>query len=204
MNLPDVETRDRVSQILEESHASNPIVKLKSKLPTIAVLGVTEKDMKNDDNEELSADDVRQNIYRQNKDIANLVDSGSELEVVFIRKPPQGKRYYTVIIRVAPNIRSLLTNLKDKIFIGAFVHNIVDRLHVKRCNRCQGLGHYRDKCDPTKNSVVCGFCAKDHELDDCPMKERPHINHKCINCSGTGRTASGYPAFWSKWKLRRR
>jgi hypothetical protein len=197
VNLPDIETRDRVSQILEESHASNPVIKLRSKLPTIAVMSVTVRDMRNDDDQDLSAGELQQSIYRQNKSIAVLMDKGSELDVVFVRPPPRGKDYYTVVIRVSPDIRALLKRMKNKIFIGVSVHNIVDRFHVKRCNRCQGLGHYLNKCDPSK-AVVCGFCAKDHESDQCDMKNRSHVNHKCINCSGAGHDASGHPAFWTK------
>ena len=195
VNLPDIETRDKVSQILEESHTSNEIIKLKSKTPTVAVMGVTARDMKKDNNEDLSAVELQEMIYKQNKSIANMIDKGSDLKVVFTRPPPRDKNYYTVVIRVSPDIRSLLKQMNDKIHIGVSVHNIVDRFHIKRCNTCQGLGHYQDKCD---KSPVCGFCAKDHKSDVCPDKNKAHTFHKCINCAGDGPNASGHPAFWSK------
>ena len=197
VNAPDIESRDRVSQLLEEKHSSNPVVKLVSKLPTIAVMGITVRDMKNDDNEDLSKTELEQNIYRQNKPISQLIDQGSQLKVVFTRKPPNGKDYYTVIIRVSPDIRNVLHKMKNKIHIGVSVHSIVDRFHVKRCNRCQGLGHYADKCDTSKPSV-CGFCTQHHASDVCPDKKKPHAHHKCINCAGEDRDASGHPAFWAK------
>jgi hypothetical protein len=125
------------------------------------------------------------------------MDLGSELRVVFTRKPPHGKKFYTVVIRVSPDIRTLLKNRRNKIHIGVSVHNIVDRFHVRRCNRCQGLGHYADKCDESK-PVVCGFCAKAHLSDACPEKNKDHTHHKCINCSGEELEASGHAAFWTK------
>ena len=116
---------------------------------------------------------------------------------MFVRPPPHGKIFYTVVLRVSPDIRTVIKNMKHKLHMGVSVHNIVDRFHVKRCYRCQGLWHYENKC-PTTNHLVCGFCAKDHRSDDCPDKNKPHTHHKCINCSGEGLEASGHPAFWTK------
>ena len=197
VNLPDEESRDRVSQLLVESHSDNPVVKLKSKLPSIAVYGVTSRDVKNGDDVDLSKEELAQCIYRQNGSIAALMDKGSHLSVVYVRSPPARKVFYTVVLRVSPDIRTLIKKMKNKIHMGVSVHSIVDRFHVRRCNRCQELGHYEDKCDPN-NHVVCGFCAKDHKSDDCPDKNAHHSHHKCINCSGEGLNASGHSAFWPK------
>jgi hypothetical protein len=196
VNLPDVESRDRVSQLLEEKHGANPVVKLHSKLPSIAIMGVTARHMINDDNEEMTPEDIEQSIYNQNKSIAERIDQGSELNVVFVRKPPNNKKFYNIVVRVSPDIRALLKKKSNKIHIGVSVHRIVDRFHVRRCNRCQGLGHYADKCD--SEHVVCGFCAKDHMSDECSDKHKDHKHHKCINCSAEGKDAFGHPAFWTK------
>ena len=202
VNLPDTESRDRVGQLLEESHTDNPVVKLKSKLPSIEVMGVTAKDIQNEDNEDLSPEELDEVIYKQNKEIAQLIDAGSELKVVYIRKPPARRvptrkafSYYTVAIRVSPNIRDLIKKMKDKIHMGLTHHNIRDRFYVRRCNKCQGLGHYEDKCDES-NHLVCGFCTKEHKSDDCPEKKKDHKFHNCINCSGEGLDCRGHPAFW--------
>ena len=196
INLPDVESRDRISQLLEEKHGANPVVKLNSKFPSVAIMGVTARHMINENNEEMTPEDIEESIYSQNKSIAQRIDNGSELKVVFVRKPPHGKKFYNVVVRVSPDIRVLLKNRRNKIHIGVSVHRIVDRFHVRRCNRCQDLGHYADKCD--SEHVVCGFCAKEHKSDDCPDKHKDHRHHKCINCSGAGIDASGHPAFWTK------
>ena len=197
VNVPDADSRDRVCQLLEESHSTNQVLKLKPKLPSIEIMGVTSKDVQNEDNDDLTTEELENSILRQNKAIAQLVELGSELKVVFIRKPPPRKVYYTVVIRVSPNIRDLINKMKNKIHMGVTVHNIVDRFYIRRCNRCQGLGHYEDKC-ATTNHLVCGYCAKEHKSDDCPDKGKDHKHHSCINCSAEGENCKGHPAFWRK------
>lgn len=194
VNLPDEESRDRVSQLLEESHASNPIVKLQSKLPSISIMGLTAREMDND-GEDFTSAELEEDIYKQNKSIAQLIDRGSVLKIVYIKPPARQQEYYTVVARISPEIRTILHKSRNKLYIGVRVHNIVDRFYVKRCNRCQEYGHYADKCKPPTKEV-CGFCAKYHKSDDCPDKGKPHSEHKCSNCRG--RDAVGHPAFWTK------
>ena len=200
INTPDVESRDKVMESLQESHAANEVVKLKSKVPTISVMGVEACHMTNQDDEEMSKEELRTAIYRQNRFIAPLMDKdNSELEVVFVKPPPAQKKFYSVYIRVSPDIRSAIkTKNRNKIHFGGKVFNVDDRFHVKRCNRCQGLGHYADKCDTENNPVTCGYCAKDHDSNDCRDKNKPCARHVCINCSGEGKNAHGHPAFLSK------
>ena len=196
VNLPDEESRDAISQLIGQSHESNPVVKLAAKLPTISVMGVTNTDMKDQNDQLLSADAIKTDIYKQNESIAVLVDKGSKLEVVYTRAPPAGKQFYTVAVRVAPDIRDLLKKTKMKIHLGASVHNVRDRFHVRRCNHCQGLGHYAAKC-PQGTPMACGFCTKAHKSDDCPDKKKDHIHHKCINCSKNEHNEVGHSAFWN-------
>ena len=161
-------------------------------------MGVKARHVTNEDDEEVTKEELRENIYRQNKYIAPFMDKpDSQLDVVFMKAPPAGKHYYNIFIRVTPDIRLAIEKKSfNKIHIGANVFNVVDRFHVKRCNRCQGLGHYEDKCNPA-TPRVCGFCAKDHQSKECPDRNQSHERHKCINCSGTGRDCQGHSAFWT-------
>ena len=199
INTPDVESRGRVAEFLQQSHADNEISLLKNRLPTIALLGVKSCHVTNDEDEEVTKDQLTEIIFRQNKYIAPYKDEqDSKLNVVFMKPPPQGKHYYNVFIRVTPDIRlAIEKKMGDKIHIGANVFKVVDRFHVRRCNRCQALGHYEDKCDP-RSPRVCGFCTKSHESKDCPDKERAHARHTCINCIGSDNKGRGHSAFWSK------
>ena len=195
VNLPDEESRDRVSDLIEES--GNDVVKLQSKLPTVSLMGMTVKEMKNEEGEYFSKTELEESIYNLNKPIADLVDNGAVLKVVYIKPPKQDhQKFYTVVARVSPEIRKVLHKNRNKVHIGARVHNINDRFYIKRCNHCQELGHYADKCQC--DHPVCGFCAQHHDSDACPLKNKPHKDHKCINCSESNLEAKGHPAFWTK------
>ena len=196
VNLPDEESRDMVSQLIEESHTANPVVKLKSKLPQLSIMGLTAKEMKKGDGEVFTREELEADMIKQNKSLAPLIENGSVFKVVYIKPPVRQKEFYTVVMRVSPDIRTLIKKLRDKIHIGLKVHNIVDRFYVKRCNRCQEFGHYADKC--RKSDDVCGFCANQHKSDDCPDKNKPYGEHKCHNCKGSNNEAPGHPAFWTK------
>ena len=195
VNCPDKQSRDRVSDLLGESHAGNPVEKLQAKLPTVSILRVTADDMKKDDDSEFTKSELESDIYKQNKLVAQLIDNGSVLKVVYIKSPSRDQVFYTVAARVSPDIRILLHKLKNKIHMGLRVHSIVDRFHVLRCNNCMGLGHYADKCE---HNTVCGYCTENHKSDDCPDKRKPHTEHKCVNCRLSEFDPNGHPAFWSK------
>lgn len=196
VNLPDETSRDRVSELLVQNHADNPVEKLQSKLPTISIMGITEEDMKNEDGQEFSRSDLEKDIYKQNKSIAQLIDNGSTLKVVYLKRPSAKQEYYTIGVRVSPDIRvNLHKQLKNMIYMGLRHTHIKDRFHVKRCNHCQTLGHYEEHC---REASVCGYCAKSHKSDDCPDKRKPHSHHTCINCRGNDRDPHGHPTFWSR------
>ena len=197
VNLPDKESCDEITQVLSESHDTNKVVKLTTKLPTISILNVTAKDMKNDLNEDLSTDEVKNHICRQNKAIDQLIAAGGQLEIVYCRPPPPGKKFYTLAARVSPNIRDALAKMKMKIYLGTCVHPIVDRFHVRRCNLCQSFGHYAQHCTPD-TKIVCGFCTESHKSESCPNKTKDHTFHKCSNCEESGLSSVGHSSFWPK------
>lgn len=194
VNLPDEESRDKVSNLIEES--GNEVVKLQSKLPTVSLMGMTVKEMKNEEGEDFSKTDLEESICNLNKPIADLVSEGAVFKVVYIKPPKRNQEFYTVVARVSPEIRKVIYKNRDKVHIHARVHNINDRFYIKRCNHCQQLGHYADKCQC--DHPVCGFCAQRHDSDECPVRNKPHKDHKCINCSESGFEDKGHPAFWTK------
>ncbi|CAF9934279.1 hypothetical protein IMSHALPRED_009657 [Imshaugia aleurites] len=62
-----------------------------------------------------------------------------------------------------------------------------------RCTRCQGYGHYTQKCSAPHR---CGTCAGQHPTKDCNSKEV-----KCASCGG--RHSAGHKACPAKVKARR-
>ena len=58
-------------------------------------------------------------------------------------KPTRAKpSVYQAFASVSEALRKGFSNYKDKVTIGLQTCKIYDRFHVKRCNNCQGLGHY--------------------------------------------------------------
>ena len=197
VNLPDKTSCDQISQILTESHDTNKVIKLPSRLPTVSILNITSNDMKNDTNEDLTMDEVKTHICNQNKILDELVTEGEQFDIVYCKPPPQGKKFYTVAARVSPTVRNALHKMKMKIYFGTSVHTVVDRFFVRRCNNCQSFGHYAQQCTPD-TAVVCGFCTENHKSESCPQKDRDHTDHKCSNCKTAGLNSVGHATFWPK------
>ena len=185
MNFPNVESLDKIRPLLEPD---NVVIKLKKKLPSVNLLGVTEK---------LTKVQIESAILSQNKVIHDLVDSGEELSVIFTRDPPPSKDFHHITVRVSPLIRSAIKSSGNKLFLSKKVCNVVDNFHVLRCNRCQAFGHYASKCDEEKPQV-CGYCGEQHKSAECHLKESPSRTHKCANCATSDLPADGHSTFSMK------
>ena len=187
LNLPNAESREKLKPLLQTVQPNKDIITLKSKQPSIAILGVTE---------DLKSDEIIRMIRQQNDAINNLVDQGAHMSVVYTKKPKDDQRYHQVVMRVSPDIRRAMRVNGNKIHMGHKVHKIVDRFYVKRCNTCQGFGHYSDDC---KKTHVCGYCAeKTHSSADCPLKSEHSDRHTCSNCKAVNhkdKPASGHSTF---------
>ena len=194
VNLPDEQSRDAVGALLNDS--GNTVVKLKAKLPTVTVMGMTAREMKDADGNDFTASALEADIIKQNKPISDLIDGGSHLKVVYIKAPAPDQQFYTVAIRLSPEIRIALFKNRNRLHVGVRVHYVNDRFYVRRCNRCQLYGHFEDKCQSA--SPICGFCTESHASDECQLKNSPHTDHKCSNCNAASLNANGHPAFWTK------
>lgn len=188
VNLPNEASRRKLEPILANIEPEREVVVLKSKLPSIAILSVTE---------EHKPEDIIRMIKQQNEVIGNLIEAGSHLSVVYTKKPTEDQKFHQVVLRVSPDIRRALKFNKNKIHMSANVHRVVDRFHVKRCNKCHDFGHYADRCPGIQ---ICGYCAEtSHPSKDCPIKNHGHASYKCHNCDKQGlNPASGHSTFWSK------
>lgn len=187
VNLPDKASSDRLQPLIRNAEPTNEIVSLKSKLPTVSLLGVTR---------EYSKPDIINMILKQNDTIRALHDQGSHLSVLYTRAPAEDKPYHQVVLRVSPDIRRAISNSGNRIHMGRLVHKVVDRFYVRRCNICQCYGHYEDRC-PTPNNPVCGYCSvTSHISKDCPDKGGPKAAYNCNNCKKCDFPSSGHSTFW--------
>ena len=193
VNLPSEENREKLIPLLEEeSFAQNEVVTLKSKLPAISVLGVETF---------TSKEGFIVDVMKQNQEIKERIEQGSECSVVFAKEPREGqdqtrKSYYQIVVRVSEDIRRILRRQGDKLFLGVTSHRIVDRFFVKRCNKCQEFGHYEKDCE---KETCCGYCKKDHKSNECnEVEPGDHANYNCINCEKGNKQSVGHSSLWHK------
>ena len=101
------------------------------------------------------------------------------------------------MVRVSPAIRDAIHNHWNKLNIGATCVRVHDRFYIKRCNRCNKFGHYKDKCSEASS---CGTCTSEvHETDVCPNKNKEGTAHlKCINCKKAKEQFHGHSASYYK------
>ena len=190
MDLPSVETREKLLPLLS---SNNDIVKVESKLPTITIGNVSEfKDREK----------FLEKVMNQNPLISEKVENGSVFNIIYSKELTPRNRSdtdtkYQVVARVSNDIRELIKINGDRIFTDLISHPVKDRFYVKRCNKCQGFGHYHAEC---KSSPCCAFCeSADHKSSDCPLKgSADKSNFKCVNCKKAGTTATGHSAHWGQ------
>ena len=187
VNLPDKASSDRLQPLIRNAEPTNEIISLKSKLPTVSLLGVTRENTKTE---------IINMILKQNDTIRALQENGSHVSVLYTRAPAEDKPYHQVVLRVSPDIRRAISNLGNRIHMGRLVHKVVDRFYVRRCNICQCYGHYEDRC-PTPTSPICGYCSEtSHISKDCPKKGGLKATYNCNNCKKRDFASSGHSTFW--------
>lgn len=187
VNLPDKASRDKLQPLIRDSAPTNEVVTLQSKLPTIALLGVTC---------EYTKTQITNMILKQNEVIRVLVEDGSHLSVLYTKAPSTDKIYHQVVLRVSPDIRRAISNHDHTLHMGKLVHRVVDRFYVRRCNTCQNYGHHHERC-PTPRQPVCGYCSeKSHMSNACPIKSGPKTAFSCHNCKSKDLAYNGHSTFW--------
>ena len=186
INLPNEKSRDKLLPLIQSESNQNRVVPLKSKLPSVSLVGLTVDHTK---------DEIKEGIVNQNEVIGKLVGEGEELSVVFT-KPPSGRQtYFQVTLRVSPKIRAAMKSSGNHIHLSDEFPKVVDNFHVRRCNKCQCFGHYASQCKP-ETLANCGYCGIDHKSDECELKDAGHNRHKCINCEKAGLKPEGHSTFW--------
>ena len=188
INLPSAADREKLTPLLQTSSVVSPdqIVNLKEKLPTISIVGIEE---------EITKDTASEYVLGQNKAIEKLVEDGEIFHVVFVKKPGEYSKTYTLVARVTPRIRDEIRRLGNKLYIGLARYQVRDRFYVKRCNNCQSYHHYENTCEKNKQ---CGYCrSQEHASISCPLKNGPLNQHSCCNCESSGKVNyKGHNTMW--------
>lgn len=100
-------------------------------------------------------------------------------QIVFIAPMKDKDNLYQAVIRVSDEIRSKIQNQGNRLCIGINSCPVFDRFFIKRCNRCQGLGHFHKDDGGCKKNQVCALCTGNHDTRSCHTDEE---YHQCTNC----------------------
>ncbi|XP_063687427.1 uncharacterized protein LOC134820766 [Bolinopsis microptera] len=185
--LPTQASRDNLkTELISSGIAANQLKEPKQRYPTISVVGLP-KDFSRDHKEE-----IRNTILKQNPYISHCLKADPSLFDVLSVKPLRANQNIKqAIIRLSDNIRIAIRDNNNRLFFGLLSCQVYDQLYIKRCNKCQGFGHYSKTC---KNEVYCGFCAAPgHETQQCDNKDNNSEEKNdlmptycCINCKKSG------------------
>ena len=134
----------------------------------------------------------------QNPHIQELLDQDHTFKILFVNKPRGDYKHYQVVAYVSPEIRDLIGKHGNRLHIELESVRVYDRFYVKRCNRCNLFGHYKESCDKT---ISCGLCGaeNEHETNDCANNESvTQDQFQCINCRRAGLVGPGHSTSWKK------
>ena len=84
--------------------------------------------------------------------------------------------------------------------IGPVIHPIEVDYRIIQCKNCNGFGHFHKSKDGSeticKSKRACVHCAKDHDLNECPIKQQAK-QARCSGCNGNHRA---YDKRCPKWQ----
>ena len=123
-----------------------------------------------------SDSEIITSIIEKSTEIKDLVNRSYTLELCFTKTKGE---YKHAVIKMSPEIRSLIANRNGQIYVGLSSCKAYDRFWVTQCYHCQGFGHVSSKCSKKDEPPTCSFCAGRHESRSCTNKSSP----SCCNCS---------------------
>ena len=105
-------------------------------------------------------------------------------EILFIND-----KHSFAMAKVHPDIRTLLRNAGNRLFIDLTSCVVSDRLYLVQCYTCQEFGHKTGstQCKSAQNPV-CLYCSGPHQSKNCGVKNERE-KHKCSNCAKSSNSA---------------
>ena len=192
LGFDDINSKNKAEQLLSKSEeitksfsTSSP----KKLLPKVTVFGINEVvfDACDKENKDEMKSVLLKDILARNLNIANLLssDENESLDVVMLQKvmPSNNQVTYTAALKMSSNVRKVMHNNGNKLFISLSRCKVVDRYHILQCYHCQRPGHLSEKCQDFKNNAphTCYYCAGSHRSKECEHK----LNRSkmcCANC----------------------
>ena len=163
------ESRDTLKSQLSAANSSIEMRSPNENRSVISIVGLT----RNYSKEEVM------DLLKQNYFLGQFAENNEiqeHIKVIAV-KPLKGREdVFQVFARVSKVVRQGFKTFKDKVTMGITTCKIYDQYNVKRCNNCQGFGHFYKNC-PTPETNVCANCAANHSTKDCTSSTK-----HCVNC----------------------
>ena len=191
IHCPNEEASKKLQSHIQTELTEHVVHPLQDPLPTISITGVTGTQWNPTQTTTEGISNFTQKLRDQNPFLESLVSDGETLKVIFMKSPNAEFKNFQIVARVSPKIRDAITAHWNKLYIGATSVRVYDRFYVKRCNKCNRFGHYKDTCS---EAPACGICgAEDHESEACNHKTDTS-RHSCINCKRGNLQNTGHNA----------
>ena len=190
VSVPNPEALSKLKPLLaaQSSMKRYEISNVRDKLPRISVIDLDEK---------FDETEFVETLKLQNPEVATLINNGENISDFYIKKSSNKQNLFQVNITVTENIRKLIRNRGNRLYIGLRSCRVVDKLNVVRCYKCHDHNHLSNRC---VNNERCGYCSSyDHTSDNCNLKtdlvnNKSHLN--CVNCERNNLPSSGHSVYW--------
>ena len=100
-------------------------------------------------------------ILARNPTVKSVIDSSTNdfIKVVMLQKsmPSLNTVLYTAALKLSSNVRRVIHENNDKLYISLNRCNVYDRFHVVQCYHCQEPGHVSKNC-PEKKEGLSSTC----------------------------------------------
>ena len=191
IHCPTKEASITLQTHIQSELAGHVVHSLQDSLPSISIAGITETQWNPLHVTPEGITNFIQKLRDQNPFLDGLITDGETFNVIFM-KPPNGVyNNFQIVARVSPKIRDAISAHWNRLFIGATSVRVYDRFYVKRCNKCNKFGHYKDNCTETSSCGICG--VQGHESETCNHKTDTS-RFSCINCKRENLTHTGHNA----------
>ena len=163
MVCDSIESRDRLKDLTKTDDFE--LKSVAGKKNHISIVGF---------NKMLSKDDALAQVMAQNqflKQFSMVNDINDHLVIHDVKSIKSNDKVFQAFASVSNTLREGFRCHKDKVTIGMLVCKIYDRQSIKRCNNCQGLGHYYKECK-SPSTPICAKCSGNHRTDTCTSDKK--------------------------------
>ena len=169
-----------ITNIFSDRKISTPA----SRLPTITIKEIESN---------ISKAELLDAVQMQNRDCGLVDITEDNFNILFIKevksKSPRYPDTFLAVVRVSDQVRTLVKNAGNRIFVNAQSCKVEDRLFIRRCNKCQHFKHWHKECK--SDYSVCGKCGEHHDTRTCESPTK-----KCINCATNGYNDLDHETSW--------